>query len=47
MPASRAMSMAGWIGFTGNAFDYTLLSPALLAVGKEQTELKRVLSGKK
>lgn len=40
------MNVAGWIGFTGSVIDCTLLSDAFLAVGKEQTELKRVPGGK-
>lgn len=32
--ADGAKSMTGWIGFTGNVIDCTLLSHAFLAVGR-------------
>lgn len=45
IPADRTMSMAGWIGFTGNVIDCTLLSHALLAVRRKLDWAEEVLSG--
>lgn len=45
IPADRTMSMTGWIGFTGNVIDCTLLSHALLAVRRKLDWAEEVLSG--